>query len=65
MYTELLNKLQTSKNEHDSKRLNFRQSLAPGRSIALASTNDGYCCEIGSLRYYLLCGIGGEYSKSC
>ncbi|XP_044755404.1 phosphate carrier protein, mitochondrial-like [Coccinella septempunctata] len=64
MYIELLGKVLSCENKQDPKKLNCvqRKILVPGRLIAFASTNEGYCCEIGSLRYYLLCGIGGILS---
>ncbi|XP_045462371.1 phosphate carrier protein, mitochondrial-like [Harmonia axyridis] len=68
MYVEFLTKFKWCENKHQQKPLNDEhqrsstKSLVFGRSIAFASTNEGYCCEIGSLRYYLLCGIGGSLS---
>ncbi|KAJ8956233.1 hypothetical protein NQ318_014964 [Aromia moschata] len=37
-------------------------SLVRGRHIAAASAAEGYSCEFGSIKYFLLCSIGGIVS---
>lgn len=37
-------------------------SLVPGRQIMAAATAEGYSCEFGSTKYFLLCGLGGILS---
>lgn len=41
---------------------NLIASLVPGRKIQAAATSDGYSCEFGSMKYFVLCGAGGVLS---